>query len=194
MTASLSNITDEDLISMVITTDQELYQQVIMRYEAKLLRYVTYLVRDTDLAVDVVQDTFIKAFVNLRSFDVKRTFSSWLYRIAHNEAMTAVKRAKVKGVASVSLEGDEWVAKTVASDEDVMADMTQADLAVFMRDCLDELPLSYREPLVLFYLEDASYEEISDVLRLSVSAVGVRLARGRKLLQALYIRKGGDRL
>jgi RNA polymerase sigma-70 factor (ECF subfamily) len=70
-------ISDEELIEKIRSSDQELYSIIVKRYPDKLLRYATNLIKDEDKAVDVVQESFIKAFINLNGFDTKKKFSSW---------------------------------------------------------------------------------------------------------------------
>ena len=87
-----SKLTDEEIIEKVRSENPNIYAIVIDRYKDKLLRYATNLVRDKDKASHVVQDAFIKGYVNLNGFDTKKKFSSWIYRIVHNEAMNVVKK------------------------------------------------------------------------------------------------------
>jgi len=86
------NLSDEGLVGLVRSKDQELYAVLMRRYQAKLLRYANYLVRNNQRAEDVVQEAFIKAFVNLQGFNTKKKFSSWIYRIVHNEAINQLKK------------------------------------------------------------------------------------------------------
>lgn len=83
---------DEDIVSFICSKDQEDYSFIVERYESKLFRYVYSIIRDNDKALDIVQDTFIKAFINLKSFNTKKSFSSWIYRIAHNEAINYIRK------------------------------------------------------------------------------------------------------
>jgi len=85
-------LTDEDLIEEVRLNDKEVFAIVIERYEDKLLRYAKHLVTDEHKAVDIVQESFIKAYINLNSFSTTKKFSSWIYRIVHNQAMNVVKK------------------------------------------------------------------------------------------------------
>jgi len=80
------------LVNKIRTSDRELFAELVNRYEEKLLRYATYLLHDEQKASDVVQDSLIKAYINLNGFDTKKKFSSWIYRIVHNETMNSVKK------------------------------------------------------------------------------------------------------
>lgn len=184
----MSDVSDEKLVETVRSQDQEAYRELVLRYQDKLLRYVAYIVKDHDKAVDVVQETFIKAFANLHGFNTKKKFSSWIYRIAHNEAVNAVVARKWQ----ISLDAHEWVSHTISSDEDLEEEMKEQEFQEALRELVDDLPLKYKEPLVLFFFEGMQYEEISDVLRLPTSTVGTRIRRGKALLKKSYTAlKGG---
>ncbi len=172
-----ADTTDEDIVHMVCYQDQELYEVLVARYQVKLLRYITYLIQDEQKATDAVQEAFIKAFVNLRGFDTSKKFSSWLYRIAHNEAMNAVKKYRKETRLPETFE--------IKDDYDIEQDLTTEELRSHVRDCLALLPLIYAEPLMLKYLEEKSYEEISYILRIPPGTVGTRISRAKGLMKQI---------
>jgi RNA polymerase sigma-70 factor (ECF subfamily) len=184
----LKSLSDEKLVHLVCHKDKELYQELVHRYEEKLLRYAVYLVRDEDKAADVVQEAFIKAFVNLRGFNIKKKFSSWIYRIVHNQAINYLKKHKKE----ISLENNEWIKELLKSNQNIEKDFDKDEAKKMTNVCLKELPLLYRSPLALFYLEERSYEEISDVLRIPIGTVGTRINRGKKLMKVICKKKGGE--
>ncbi|KKQ24461.1 MAG: RNA polymerase sigma-70 factor, ECF subfamily [Candidatus Roizmanbacteria bacterium GW2011_GWC1_37_12] len=104
-------MSDEELITKIRTKDKELYAEIIRRYEAKLLRYANYLINDKDKAADIVQEAFIKAYINLNGFEVKKKFSSWIYRIVHNQAVNFIKKNKkeVPLIEAIDLSGGKNV-------------------------------------------------------------------------------------
>lgn len=170
---------DEELVELVRSKDQELYRELVKRYQGKLLRYANYLVRDEEPAADVVQEALIKAFVNLQSFNTRKKFSSWLYRIVHNEAVNYLKKSK----KVTPFAGRGWLADRAKGETDLENDFLQKEKEENVRRGLAKLPLKYREPLALFYFEEKSYEEISDILRMPVGTVGTRISRGKILLR-----------
>lgn len=170
-------LTDEQLVVKICEGEAELYSDIMHRYQDRLSRYVHYILLDSDRTADVVQETFIKAYVNLKGFDGRRIFSSWIYRIAHNEAMNAVTRSRV-ALPLLTLVGQE-------QDEGPENDMAREEIRLHVDACLDHLPVKYREPLFLAYLEDKSYEEISDILRMPVGTVGTRINRAKALMKKL---------
>ena len=84
--------TDESIAVRVQGGDSEAFGELIERYQAKLSRYARKFLLDPDDAADIVQDIFIKSYQNIQSFDASRRFSPWIYRIAHNEFVNALKK------------------------------------------------------------------------------------------------------
>lgn len=171
----LEKMSDEQVVELVRNEDKEIYEEIINRYQEKLMRYAVKLTGDEQIGADVVQDAFIDAYINLQGFDVKKKFSSWIYRIVHNKAMNVLNKNKKKVSLVDGMELDSGV--------DVEDEMIKKSLREKTYDCLGELPVKYREVLVLFFLEDKAYEEISDILRVPVSTVGTRIRRGKLLMK-----------
>lgn len=173
-------MTDEQIVEKV-RENKEFFGELVDRYEKKLMRYADYLVYNDDDASDVVQNALIKVFVNLNSFNTKMKFSSWVYRITHNEAMSFIRK-KSKAVR-LDTEVD-W-----ASGEDLEDDLIQKELKERAHGCLEEMPEKYRVALVLFYLEEKSYEEISDILRLPMGTVATNISRAKKIMKSICKKK-----
>jgi len=173
----LEQLSDEVIVEQVRSADQERYVLLVERYQHKLLRYAESLLHDEHRAADVVQESFIKAFINLQGFDTQKKFSSWIYRIVHNEAMNSIKKYQKE----VSLPEDF----EFASSEDIEANFEQQELVAAVRTHLKKLPLIYAEPLALRYLEEKSYEEISDILHLPPGTVATRINRAKTLMKHL---------
>lgn len=176
--------TDEELVAVVCDSDQERYTDLVKRYESKLLRYAMRFTQDEDRAQDAVQNAFIKAFINLKGFDQKKKFSSWIYRIVHNETINEIKKHKKE----IPLETSGAENKEI-EEEHLDDKIDKAAEAKLLREVLNDIPLTYKSVLVLFYFEDKSYEDISDILRMPTGTVGTRINRGKKLLRELYEKK-----
>lgn len=141
------------------------------------MRYAKYLISDEDRAADVVQETLIKTFINLNGFDTRKKFSSWIYRITHNEAMNAVKKFRRETPITEDLD--------IPSSENVEEEFSKKEIIANTQKCLSNIPVMYSEPLVLYYLEDKSYEEISDILRAPIGTVGTRINRAKNLMKII---------
>lgn len=167
---------DEEIV-VLVRTNRDLYAEIIKRYQEKLTRYTTYLVGDYHQASDIVQETFIKAFKNLNGFDARKKFSSWIYRIAHNETMNIIKKNK----KTVSLETQVDFDSGINLEEELL----KKELVEHAHECLALIPVIYREPLSLYYLEERSYEEIGDILKLPVGTVGTRINRAKIMMKKI---------
>lgn len=171
------SLSDEEVARKVRQEDQELYSVLVERYQAKLLRYALSLAKDEQKAKDIVQNAFIKAFVNLNGFDLKMRFSTWIYRIVHNEALNALLKNKQEVPMLEEMDFE--------SAEDISAELITKETQAAVRQCLLKMPLTYSEPLALFFLEEKSYEEISDILRIPLGTVGTRISRAKSLMKKI---------
>ncbi len=169
------NITDEEIVDQVRSIDRDLYAVIIDRYKNKLSRYAMSLINDEDKASHIVQDSLVKAYINLNGFDIKKKFSSWIYRIVHNEAVNLIEKHKREIPIP---EGFDF-----ESDEDIEKDFEKNETKIYVEKCLNSIPIIYSEPLSLYYLDDKTYEEISDILRIPIGTVAIRLSRAKKLMK-----------
>ena len=146
---------------------------------------------DREDALDVAQDAFIKAYRNLLDFNTKKKFSSWIYRIAHNEGVNFIR--KLNRRKEVSLQGLGKIDFVPNGKNNSLLDtQVRKEIQEKVKECLDELETKYREPLILYYLEDKHYREISDILRISTNTVGTLIFRGKRILRVICEKKGGD--
>jgi RNA polymerase sigma-70 factor (ECF subfamily) len=178
----LSHESDEVLAKEVQNGNSDAFTALVGRYEEKLLRYARkFLARGEDNK-DLVQEVFLKAYVNIKSFDVSQKFSPWIYRIAHNEFINGMKK-RIR--LPLFVFDFDTILPHPASGETADGDFQKKELREMLDKCLDKLDVKYREPLVLYYFEELSYQEIADILRIPVATVGVRIARGKKALQTI---------
>lgn len=178
-----ADTTDEILVQRTLE-NAEYFAELIHRYQDKLQRYIARLgVRNFEDQQDVLQDIFLKTYRNLQGFDQNLSFSSWIYRIAHNEAISWYRRRKVRSEGSLVADGDEvlrWL-EAVEEPADVLADRQL--MIERMNIALAQLEDKYRDVLRLRYFEHKEYDEISDILRIPVGSVGTLLHRGKKQLK-----------
>ncbi len=173
---------DEDIARAVQSGDISAFEVLIHRYEEKINRYILRILPDFEEAQDLLQETFMKVYVNINSFDVKRRFSPWIYRIAHNEVINRVRQKSREMISPFDL--DTFLPMSLKEGVMNKADdikLTSAEL----NKCMGKLEVKYREPLLFFYIEELSYNDISDILRIPVSTVGVRIKRGKDMLKRI---------
>ncbi|MEI6587796.1 MAG: RNA polymerase sigma factor [Candidatus Moraniibacteriota bacterium] len=175
------SLTDEEIVEKVQSEDQEFYNYLMERYQSRLLRYANNLVKDEHRAKDVVQEAFTRAFINLNGFDPKKKFSSWIYRIVHNEALNILKKYRKELPMLPEFDFE--------SSENLEKDFSQKEITRAIEKCLSKIPLNYSEPLALFYIEEKSYEEIGDILRIPQGTVATRISRAKLLMQKICQKK-----
>jgi len=181
-TKESQDISDEEIVKLALH-NTAFFAVLVRRYEDKLSRYIRRLgVSSKEDREDVLQNVFIKIYKNLNSFDKTLSFSSWAYRITHNEAVNFF-RTKSRRPNTVDIEEMDDFLASVKSDDDITRDTNNSlnnDAILKILDSFDE---KYRTVLVLRYLEDREYGEISDILKIPVSSVGVLLHRAKEKLR-----------
>lgn len=181
-------LNDEEIVALVQNGDQNAYGEIMKRYEAKMKRYATRFFREKEEITDLVQDVFVKAYVNIQSFDKSQRFSPWIYRIAHNEFVNKIAWKSIRNF--VQIDGDELLPLTLAAPENVMREAVKSDEKNIMEKYLSELPDKYKTPIIMFYYEDLSYDEISEILQIPPNTVGVRIKRAKDKLKEIIENKG----
>ncbi|MEK7638683.1 MAG: RNA polymerase sigma factor [Patescibacteria group bacterium] len=175
---------DEELVKKTLV-DKEQFGELIDRYEAKLTRYIARLgIRNAEDQRDVLQEIFIKVYKNLNGFDTTLSFSSWIYRIAHNEAVSWYRKSSVRPEGHLVSDSDEIF--SLLASKDIRADV-QFDKTINVAElnkALFSLHDKYRQVLVLRFFEHKEYDEISDILQIPIGSVGTLIHRGKKQLKA----------
>lgn len=182
MTHNDSESTDESIVIAVQQGDVDAFGELMHRYETKLKRYGRkFLSRPEDID-DLVQDVFIKAYENIQSFNTGLRFSPWIYRIAHNTFVNELKRKSRNWLPSFD---PDVILPLIPAKETTDGDALDIELRDQIDTLVQSLPDKYREVVVLHYIEELSYQEISEVLQIPVSTVGVRMNRARTQLRTL---------
>lgn len=174
--------TDEDIARRVQKGEREAFGILVERYQPKMARYARKFLFVGDDVADLVQEVFIKAFVNIQSFDASMRFSPWLYRIAHNLFINTI-RNKTKERRNFSLFDVDVLFPHPIAKETADEHANREEVRNALDGSLNDLDPKYREPLVLFYFEEMDYKEIAQVLQVPLSTVGIRILRGKALLK-----------
>jgi RNA polymerase sigma-70 factor (ECF subfamily) len=173
---------DEELVRRSLE-NRELFYYLIKRYELRLLKYIKRITNVThEEAEDLLQEIFIKVYRHLNGFDQKLKFSSWVYRIAHNEVINFAKKKK-SGAAFTCLndeDAEETGLENLAGKDDVHGNYVFMESRERVWRALMELPIKYREVLVLKFFENKSYREMSDILRKPEGTVATLVNRAKK--------------
>ncbi len=172
--------TDEQLVALSLK-DKEAFGLLINRYDAPLSRYIRRLgAHDDEDILDILQETFIKVYRNLNEFDTSLKFSSWIYRIAHNEAISWFRKKHVRpeghlvhdSEAVIELSHSEEWGSEYHFDTSLSADV--------LNTAIEQLSDKYREVVILRFFEHKEYDEISDILKIPIGSVGTLVHRAKK--------------
>lgn len=180
MSMDISHMSDENLAELVQKGDIEKFGILMERYQPKLFRYGRKFLYDKDNIEDVVQDVFIKTFQNINSFDISQKFSPWIYRIAHNTYINAIKKSLLGPMYIFDF--DTLISHTIVEDP-IVREKEQKEMKDIVDTGLSLIEPKYREILVLYFIEELSYKEISDILQIPIGTVGVRIMRAKEILK-----------
>jgi RNA polymerase sigma-70 factor (ECF subfamily) len=170
---------DNDYIGRVLSGDVSAYASLVAKHKNLVFSIVLKIVNNREDAEEISQDVFLKAYQSLSTFERKSKFSTWLYRIAYNAAISKTRKKKVEMVAI-----EETVITNYSTDEvgRNMHELEENDRQLILENALQRLPEEDNLLITLFYKNENSIEDISDITGLSVSNVKVRLHRIRKKL------------
>lgn len=186
---------DEELAAAASGGSQEAFRELVERFERPVFALVVRIVRRPELAEELAQEALVKAWKALHRFDPSRKFSSWLFKIAHNTALDALRK---QGEAEFSLdaplaEGEE--PRPLPADptaEDPLARATARAAGRAFGEALAGLRTEYREILTLRFAEGLSYDEIAEVTGAPLGTVKVHLHRARHELARRMRELGWD--
>jgi RNA polymerase sigma-70 factor (ECF subfamily) len=182
----LETVTEARLVSEALGGSQSAFEQIVRRYQRPVIGLIARMVGDRAAAEDLAQESFVKAFRSLNSFDVTRRLSSWLFRIAHNTALDWLRRTRptlvsLDDVADEGARRAAEIAAPAAVDPVERKAMGQA-----IEAAMQALRPAYRAAVALRYEEGLSFEEIGHVLGVPEATARTYVHRARKeLAQAL---------
>lgn len=176
---------EKESIEAVRNGNSTEFEKLVQAYQQKLFMYVLKYIHDEETAADVVQEAFIKMYVNLNSYDTTRPFSAWAYRITHNEMINHIRKHRP------SVEYDESAQYDDVFDDrpDLTEEIDKSLRANQLHKLISRLPMKYREVINLHYFEHCDYETIGNIISRPTSSVGTRLRRAKEQLKKLYIKE-----
>lgn len=165
--------------------DSRAFEWIIRQYQQRIYFTILQMVMNHEDADDVMQETFIKAYTKLNTFDDTYPFYPWLYRIAVNTALNhQKKKARLRAISLDDLDGNNHHADLAESPQQ-MYNMEGNELVTKLREALERIPFEQRTVFMLRVNDGLSYQEISDTLEISIGTVMSRLSRAREKLRSL---------
>ena len=181
----MNKFSDQEILDSIIRGNQADYGIIVDRYKNKAFSLLKRMLKNEQDAEETLQDCFLKAYNSLSSFKGEAKFSTWFYRIVYNTALTKLSSKKRKTENEMSSVDDHYDLK---SDYDFRSS-EKKDLSVFVNHLVNQLPERFATVINLYYLNEMSCEEISEILEISVSNVKVILHRSRNALKDLIVNK-----
>lgn len=183
--STMSQATDARLVDQARRGDTDAFGQLVQRYERRVMKVIRRFMPDQDMAMDLAQDAFLKAFDRLEQFDPSRRFGPWLFRIAVNTTYDHLRKIKRKGKwALFSEAGEDRVPDPQAPDPRGNLDLSQE-----VQTVLTDIPETYRTVLVLRDLEGFSTSEVAAVTERSEATIRWRLAEARRMFKDAWERR-----
>ncbi len=175
------NKTDEQIVVLTLK-NQDYYLCLMKRYEIKLLNYILKISNiSREDAEDILQEVFVKAYQNLNDFDLNFKFSNWIYSIAHNTTISVFRKKNVRP-QTVSWE-DKDLDNILKSTLDVEDASLQKQTYKHILKIINQLPLKFKDVLILKFMEGKDYREISDILHKPMGTIATLINRAKKFLK-----------
>jgi RNA polymerase sigma-70 factor, ECF subfamily len=182
-----SALSDSDVVALVRTGDTALFEILMRRYNQRLFRVTRAILRDDTESEDAVQQAFVSAYLHLEQFAGAARFSTWLTRIALNEALARVRQRNRRAEVDLPDGGDAMDAMrldaTRADGNSPEERAAQRELTSLLERAIDALPDMYRVPIMMREVQQLDVAEIAECLELTEEAVKMRVHRGKSMLR-----------
>lgn len=193
--ARVEDWADEEIVRRVLQGDLVLFELLMRRHNQRLYRAIRSILRDDSESEDVMQEAYVRAYEHLAQFEGRAKFSTWLTRIAVNEALKRLAASgRCDSLDEEQYEGEDGTMPAFHSNSPTPeASASRSELRDLLEEAILALPCAYRAVVVLRDVEEMSTEETAGVLSLTDANVKVRLHRAHELLRAeLFVRAGAN--
>jgi RNA polymerase sigma-70 factor (ECF subfamily) len=183
--ADREQLDDRALVTRILGGDRERFTELVKRYEKRVINYVYRITHRYEEAHDLAQEIFVKVFVAIDRYDPKYQFSTWLFRIAQNSAIDALRKKSVTEVPIARSSDEEQPKDREFADPGVTPyrALKNKQLGAAIDKAVRELPPDYRELIQLRHFAELSYEEIATMKNLPLGTVKNKLFRARNMLK-----------
>jgi RNA polymerase sigma-70 factor (ECF subfamily) len=190
------NYVEKRLAKLSRSGDRRAFAELVELYKDKIYHLGYRMLNQKQEAEDVVQETFLRVYMNLERYDENQKFSTWIYRIATNLCIDRLRKKKPNYSIDAEMsdnEGTDWHAILPSDEAGPEEELILSETQHNIRNAIQSLPDKYRTVVVLRYLHDMSLQEISDVLEMPVTTVKTRVHRGREFLRKKLEPEFGDK-
>lgn len=186
-----AHYTDEEIVKEILKGRTSLFEVIMRRYNQRLFRIQRGYIKDESSVQDTLQSTYIKVLEKLYTFKEESAFSTWLTRIAINEALLYLKRRKSHTKLHLYSDDEEKpeVYSTESNPEEILIEQ---DMSAILEKAIDSLPEKYRVVYMMREIEEMSTNEAAEVLKLTESNIKIRLMRAKEMLRDILERRVKD--
>jgi RNA polymerase sigma-70 factor (ECF subfamily) len=186
----LSKLSDTEVVALAQQGKESAYRELLTRYERPVFSLIFRMVRDRETAEDLAQETFVKVLNNIDRYSPDFKFSSWLFKIANNLTIDHLRRRRVDTISiegapdAVTAESAKATSITIPSaDQSPLAELESRELGQAIERAIAKLRPEYRACIMLRHVEDRSYEEIAEIVKLPLGTVKTYIHRARQELR-----------
>jgi len=185
VTENAPQLSDERLVELSLDGDESAFGILVRRYQRRLTAFLSQLVGDMELARELSQEAFVRAWSALERFNPKYRFSTWLFRIAHNLGIDQLRKRRLltTPLFRTDSEGDEVEVVIPDLDKDPLGHLENRALASELREVIEGLRPEYRELVLLRHFGGLSYQEIADFTEMPLGTVKNKLFRAHSVLR-----------
>ncbi|MHB2150442.1 sigma-70 family RNA polymerase sigma factor [Calditrichota bacterium LG25] len=179
---------DYELVKKAKAGDGRAYDQLMEMYHDAVFNIILRMVHNRQEAEDLTQETFIKAYNSINSFNEEYAFSTWLFKIATNHCIDFFRKRKLVTYSMdepIKYKDDEIAHEYADSDPTVDKKMVDGEKSNIIKQAIEQLPDKYRMAIILRHHEEKSYEEIAEILNLPLGTVKARIFRAREMLKKI---------
>lgn len=182
----MAQLRDEEIVAAVLAGDAEQYEEIVNRYQGRVVNYLYRLLRSFDDANDLGQEVFLRVYRALDRYDPSYKFSTWLFRVARNAAIDSVRKRRLPVVPMErrqNADGETSTRELVGPDRGPYRHLRNRERREAIDVAIAELPPEYRELIELRHFGELSYGEIAELREMPLGTVKNKLFRGRQMLK-----------
>jgi len=185
----MPELSDKELIESTLNGNDSSFSQLMNRYQDLIYTLAVRIIKNDQIAEEVAQDTFVRAYKSLKSFEYKSKFSTWLYKIGYNLSLNALKKENrsKEFFSDQDLQESEMGGKLDDNYKSLLDITDEENISELLNQCIEELPAKYGSVLTLFHINQLKYEEISKITGNPIGTVKSYIFRGRFLLRELIV-------
>ncbi len=181
-------LTDHELIAATKNGDESAFAEIIRRYSNPITNYLYRFLNDYEEAVDLAQETFVRVYYAIERYSTDYAFSTYIYRIATNLAITETRKRKRRTLLSLTglfqSDADDMTEYELTDERQLPdEDLEEDERSKVIATAISSLPEKYRLPIILRDIQEHSYEEVAQILGLGLGTTKSRISRARGLLK-----------